>query len=389
MIRRALLWAADCAPVAVLAALVACSSRTPSPLPAVGQEASTGTLDATNESSGPGVLSGGDANAAGEVGGGASSNAADAASIEASIGVGLSSKYPCDTGLAGDPAVYWLEDFEEGTVSAVTARYDSANNPPGMALVTDVPATSCGRASMKLTAGTSANATDLYKKLVPAHDEWYVRYYAKYQRGVTWHHTGVWIGGYAPPSPYPNPQAGLRPNGDDRFSVSIEPVYGVGQPNPRFDFYNYWMGMHSWMDQPQGPTAYYGNSLVHRNSFTADDDTWICIEVHVKLNTDLASSAGAVLEVWKNDALVQRFDESTPVGCWIKDKFCPAGVDGSECTAYPNLCAQPFVALDLQWRSTSSLQLDAFWPQNYITQGPDGSVQYDDMVVAASRVGCH
>jgi hypothetical protein len=55
---------------------------------------------------------------------------------------------------------------------------------------------------------------------------------------------------------------------------------------------------------------------------------------------------------------------------------------------YPDLCAQPYVPLELQWRSTASLQLDAFWPQNYITSGPDGSVQFDEMVVATSRVGC-
>lgn len=316
----------------------------------------------------------------------ASNTGADANGGDA--GVGLSSKHACDKGLATDPAVLWLEDFEEGSVSAVTARYDSANNPPGMALVSDVPPMSCGKASLKLTSGPNANATDLYKKLVPAHDEWFVRWYAKYQSGVSWHHTGVWIGGYAPPLPYPNPQAGLKPNGDDRFSVSIEPVYGIGQPNPRFDFYNYWMQMHSWMAQPQGTTAYYGNALVNSASFTANDDTWICLEVHVKLNTDVASSGGAVLEVWKNDGLVQRFDESMPVGCWIKDKFCASGADGPECTAYPNLCMRPYIPLDLQWRSTASLQLDAFWPQNYITQGPQGSVEYDEMVVATARVGC-
>ncbi len=299
----------------------------------------------------------------------------------------LASKYPCDRGIGGDPAVVFTENFEEGSVAAVTALYDSANDPPGMALVSDVPMGSCGQASMKLTSGVNANATDLYKKLAP-NDELFVRYYAKYQAGIQWHHTGVWFGGYNPATPYPNPMAGLKPNGDDRISVSIEPVYGVGAPNPRFDFYNYWMQMHSWMDMPMGSTAYYGNSLVHQNGFVVDDGQWMCIEVHVKLNTDVTSSAGAALDVWKNDALVQHFDDQTPLGCWIKDKFCPSGADGTECTSYPSLCLMPYVPLDLQWRSTTALQLNYFWPQNYITQGPDGSVQYDDMVVATTRIGC-
>jgi hypothetical protein len=361
----------------------ACGSSESSPGQAGGPETGT-AFDAGIDGSSTADTRTGDDGSAGPDG----LAPADGSGAEAAAPVGLSSKYPCDKGLTNDPAVLWLEDFEEGSVAAVTARYDSANHPPGMTLVPDVPPQSCGKASMKLTSGTAANATDLYKRLVPAHDEWFVRWYAKYQAGIQWHHTGVWIGGYDPPIPYPNPQAGLQPTGSDRFSVAVEPVFGSGQPNPRFDFYNYWMKMHSWMDQPQGPTAYYGNSLVHRNSFTADDDTWACLEVHVKLNSDLASSAGAELDVWKNDVLVQHFDQAAPVGCWIKDKFCASGADGSECTAYPNLCAQPYVPLDLQWRSTASLQLDAFWPQNYITQGPDGSVEFDSMVVATTRVGC-
>jgi hypothetical protein len=302
-------------------------------------------------------------------------------------GTGLAATHPCDQGIAGDPAVVWAENFEEGSVSAVTSRYDSANNPAGMALVGDVPAKSCGKASLKLTSGVNANATDLYTRL-SGKDELFVRYYAKYQAGTQWHHTGVWFGGYNPPTPYANPMAGLKPNGDDRFSVSIEPVYGVGAANPGLDTYNYWMQMHSWMDMPSGNTAYYGNSIVHKSAFVVDDGQWMCLEVHVKLNTDPASSTGAALDIWKNDLLIRHFDAQAPVGCWIKDKFCPAGADGAECTAYPNLCATPQLPLDQQWRSTTALQLNYFWPQNYITQGPDGSVQYDDMVVATSRVGC-
>ena len=282
-------------------------------------------------------------------GGGSSSSTGSASSGGSGT---LAAKYPCDKGIAADPAVVWSEDFEEGSVALATSRYDSANNPPGMALVADVPFKSCGKASMKFTSGVSANATDLYKQL-PATDELFVRWYAKYQAGIQWHHTGMWFGGYNPPTAYPNPQAGLKPQGDDRFSISIEPVYGVGAADPRLDYYNYWMAMHSWMDMPMGSTAYYGNSLVHRNAFTADDDQWMCLEVHVKLNTDLSSSAGAELDVWKNDALVQHFDAQAPAGCWIKDKFCASDADGDECTAYPDLCKKPSVPLDLQYRSTT------------------------------------
>src|SRR6266850_1250886 len=157
----------------------------------------------------------------------------------------LADRYPCDRGIASDPAVVWAEDFEEGSVSAVTSRYQAYKNAGGMALVTDQPSGSCGTASMRFTAdggNAATQATDLYKRLDPGQDELYLRWYAKYQAGAPWHHTGVWFGGYNPPSNWPNPQAGTKPVGDDRVSLAIEPVWGAS-PNLRFDFYDYWMKM--------------------------------------------------------------------------------------------------------------------------------------------------
>jgi hypothetical protein len=345
----------------------------------IGMQKDAASADAPGDGvvardTGAGTEGGGGDAAPGGDGGGQADGAA---------GTGLAAQYPGDIGIESDPDVVWFEGFEEGSVAAVTARYEQAQNPGGMTLVADVPAGSGGSASLRLTAGVSANATDLYKHL-PDYDEWYVRWYAKYQANVTWHHTGVWVGGYNPSADWPSPQAGLKPNGDDRFSISIEPVYS-GPDGPRFDFYNYWMKMRSWMAVPSGDTAYYGNGLVHRNGFTIDEGQWVCLEVHVKVNPGASSGAGAVLEVWKNDLLVQRFDDAGPLGYWIRDKFCPPGADGQECTDYP---APADTILDLQLRSTLDLKLNAFWPQNYITEGPDGSVQYDHMVVATRYVGC-
>jgi hypothetical protein len=274
----------------------------------------------------------------------------------------------------------WGENFEEGSVAAFSARYDQVDNVPGMALVTDVPTKTCGTHSLSLTSGGSASATDFYKKL-PDHGELFVRWYAKYQAGAPWHHTGVWFGGYNPPQSYPAPHAGTRPAGNDRFSIAIEPVWGSGSPNPEFDFYNYWMGMHTCSSCAG---AYWGNALVSRKSFTADDDQWVCIETHAKVNSDLSSSTGAVLEVWKNDVLVQAFPEAAGPGFWVQDHFCPAGADGAQCNYSPSAPGP----LDPQLRNSAALQLNYFWPQNYVTDTQTGTVRYDDMVVATSRIGC-
>lgn len=297
---------------------------------------------------------------------------------------GLASQYPGDVGIENDPAVVWVENFEEASEGDLVNRYEDAKSN-GITLDADVSSASSGTKSGKFTASVSDSAADLFKKLPSGNNELFIRYYAKYQAGIQWHHTGVWVGGYNPASNYPSPQAGLKPNGDDRFSVSIEPI--EPGPNPRLDTYNYWMQMHSWMDQPSGNTAYYGNSVIHEPTFTVEDDAWMCIEIHIKLNPDPSTSAGAELGVWKNNALIAAFTDSTPTGYWIKDKFCPDAATGTECTDYKP--ANPtLVPLDLQYRSVGALDLNAFWPQNYITEGPEGSVWYDDMVIATTRVGC-
>ncbi|MBK7401050.1 MAG: hypothetical protein IPJ34_33555 [Myxococcales bacterium] len=300
----------------------------------------------------------------------------------------LSAKYPGDLGIDKDPAVLWVEDFEEGSVAAVRGRYEDSKNAAGMALVADVPAKSLGKASMRFTAGGGGpSATDLYKKL-PNQTELFVRYYVKYQKGIQWHHTGLWIGGYDPPTSWPNPQAGLRPNGDDRFAIAFEPVGATGAADPRLDFYAYWMTMHSWKDVPTGSDAYYGNTVVHRASLRAKDDAWSCVEMHVKVNPDPASKAGAQLGLWVDDVSIAQFDDAAPLGYWVKDKFCSTTADAPSCTSYPPPAGTTMVPLDLQLRKTATLQLNHFWPQNYVTAGPAGNVYFDHMVVARTRVGC-
>jgi hypothetical protein len=314
------------------------------------------------------------------------STTTDTPSTDTPSAPGFSGKYPGDLGIDKDPAVVWAENFEEGTVDAVVARYDDHKNTPGMTLQTDVPTKSGGKSSMKLVAGGATDATDFYKQL-PDHDELWVRWYVKYQASGKWHHTGVWFGGYNPPIPYPNPQAGLKPNGDDRVSFSIEPVYGVGSPGVRLDTYDYWMNMHSWMDVPSGTTAYYGNATINQKSFVVDEEAWMCLEAHAKMNDDVASSKGAVLEVWKNDALVQHFDDSSPLGYWVKDKFCADAADGNECTDY-RPAGVTLAPEDIQFRSTAALELNAFWPQNYVTDPSEAWIEFDDMIVATARIGC-
>ncbi len=298
----------------------------------------------------------------------------------------LSQKHPGDVGLGSDPAVVLYENFEEGSVADVVARYNSYKNTAGLSLVADQPPDSPGSHAMRFTAGGAHPGTDLYKSFGAGYDELYLRYYIKYEGAGPWHHSGLWFGGYNPPLPWPYPHAGERPDGADRFSIALEPVASL--LNARMDFYNYWRGMHSWKADPTGAVGdYYGNNILHDAQLLSESGTWICYEIHLKLNPNPANGAGAVLELWKNDALVRRFDDSGPLGFWIRDKFCPIDANDTPCTLYRP--ANPaLVLLDQRWRTTSALKINYFWPMNYNTSATNSSLLLDDVVVAKERIGC-
>jgi len=297
----------------------------------------------------------------------------------------LSQKHPGDVNLGSDPAVVFYENFEEGNVAAVIARYNSSNNSAGMALVADHPPDSPGAHALQLTSGGSNPTTDLYKSLGQGYDELYLRYYIKYVGSGPWHHSGVWFGGYNPPLAWPYPHSGQRPVGNDRYSIGLEPTDFANTP---LDFYVYWRGMHSWRADPTGAAGdYWGNTLLHDAQLLQESGSWVCYEIHLKLNPDPANATGALLQLWKNDALVRRFDYSGPLGYWVRDKFCPIDADGSECTSYRP--ANPALTLlDQRWRTTSALKINYFWPQNYNSDRTDSSLLLDDMVIATERIGC-
>src|SRR5262245_56845347 len=114
----------------------------------------------------------------------------------------------------------------------------------------------------------------------------------------------------------------------------------------------------------------------------------MCIELHVRLNPDPGSGAGAELGLWIDDAVIVEFTDQGPLGYWVKDKFCPQDADAPSCTDYPPAAGTQFVPLDLQYRNTTALKLNSFWPHNYITADGEGSIWLDDMVLATERIGC-
>jgi hypothetical protein len=292
----------------------------------------------------------------------------------------LSEQYPGDVGMENDSSVIWMENFEENSVSNMLSRYEDYKNEDGMYFDNNTPALSSGSQSLALMAGgDQEDATDFYKNFGEnGYEEWYIRWYVKYQPNAEYHHTGVWFGGYWEPLNWPYPRAGSKPEGDDLFSIAVEPVF-----SGTLDFYNYWMKMHSWSDLP---STYWGNSLVH-HSAVYYDDKWICIEVYFKVNPSLNSGDGAELALWINDDLIVDFTNTTGLGHWVADKFCTEDSDLPSCTNYPPGEGEEMIPLDLQVRIIEELKLNYFWPQNYTTGGEQTTVWYDDIVIARKRIG--
>jgi len=279
----------------------------------------------------------------------------------------LTDQYPGDEGISRDPAVVFAEDFDQAPLTQILGRFTNLKRPASFSLIDDHPPESSGHHALRIVSvGQESVGGTLYKRLSKNYDRLFLRYYIKYLTESSYHHTAAWIGGYHPPTDWPQGHAGLRPRGDDRFTVGAEPV----DPSGRFDFYNYWMGMHG------GPTDYWGNFLIHDPSLTIQRDRWMCVEVMVQMNDPVTASNGE-LALWIDGKMVSHLGPGYPAGTWRGGIFTSNGI------------GDPFEGF--QWRSDPALALNWFWLQHYSTRDPPGrvsSVLYDHVVLATRHVGC-
>lgn len=286
-----------------------------------------------------------------------------------SAATGIAARYPGDAGIQNDPAVIFVEMFDD-SLSATFSRWDNVKNGPSMYRSSDVPPGSSGGGSLTIPSvgGGVNDGGHLYRLLSPAvTDTVYVRYYIKYPSNSVFHHSGIWIGGAYPATPWPNPQAGVLPNGTDRFMAAAE----QNNVTHLFDHYNYWMGMH-----PDGRGDYWGNFLLNNPSIQAPRDQWVCVEHMVKLNNPVWAYNGEHA-MWLNGTQISYLRQGSPTGTWVGGIFTQG------------LGSTPFEGF--RWRSTTSLNINWIWLQNYSPDDPAGvssSIKYDHVVVAREYIGC-
>jgi hypothetical protein len=281
---------------------------------------------------------------------------------------GLAASYPGDVGIENDPAVVFVERFEDATAS-VFSRWTDILNGPSMSLSTDVPAGSPGTRSLTIPwVGGSNTGGHLYKQLAQGIDDTlYVRYYIKYPTSGQFSHNGIWMGGYNPPLGWPNPQAGVKPAGNDRFSAAAEQAPSTA----KFDHYNYWMNMHVSNDG-----NYWGNVLLNNPSAVGRTGQWMCVEQMIKLNNPVSASNGEHA-IWLDGVELSHLGQGFPNGFWSGGNFTQ------------NSGGTPFEGF--RWRSDANLKINYLWLQAYVPSeaaGVTGLMRFDHVVAAKSYIGC-
>ncbi len=169
-------------------------------------------------------------------------------------GPGLASKYKGDKGITKSKSVLIAESFEEGTIADLSKRWSEVKNPKGKVLsfVEDTPEGSSGKRALQVEATVGENTGGHVYGTYAEQDVVFLRFYVKFLDEEYLHHF-VGLGGHLPKTRWPQGHAGEKPNGDDRFTVAIEPhgQRGGGKAPGLWTFYNYWCEMKKSADGKQ------------------------------------------------------------------------------------------------------------------------------------------
>jgi hypothetical protein len=266
-------------------------------------------------------------------------------------GVGLAQTFPGDRGIEDDPRVIFADNFESGDFS----RWDEHTEAAGILSLVDESrfAASLGKHSLRVTATLGENTGGGLTKWFESSERVFVRFYVKFAPDCDYTHHLVRLrankglqgadkwSGFG--------KAGLKPDGNDRFSTGIEPwgANGTIAPPGAWNFYTYWQDM-----KCSGDGKFWGNSFMPPDSPPIPRGEWICVEFMLKHNHPT-----------ENDG-EQAF--------WI---------DGKPCGHWGGF----------RWRSSPSLWANSLSLESYITdrwtKHPINRVFFDNVVVARDYIG--
>ncbi len=290
---------------------------------------------------------------------------------------GIAAKYPGDRGIENDPNVIFVEKFDEDSLEAIYERWDNSDGKEIMTLSSDTPEGSADGKSLLMThIGGEGTGGQLYTRLLPGHEQIFARFYVKFDPDCfPIHHFGTHLGGFNPPTPWPQGGAGIRPDGKKRFTTGVEP-YGDSW---NWDFYSYWQGMHV-----HGDGNYWGTPfLTDGGKPKIEHAKWICVEMMVKVNDPVNESNGEQAfwvngKLWRRDGqVVSHIGPDFPKGQWTGGWWRPDSESEDSFEGF-------------QWRTTEELAVNYVWTYLYITKAPKGHVSkvwFDNIVIAKDYIG--
>lgn len=289
-------------------------------------------------------------------------------------GGGIASKYPGDAGIEDDPAVIFVEQFDESNLDELFDNWEEAKNKGNISFSSDSPSGCANNQSMKVHhVGEQDTGAHLYRRLLPGYDQLYVRFYVKFDPDCGKIHHFFHFGGYNPSTPWPQGGAGEQPNGDERVTTGVEP-FGDSW---RWDFYSYWMEMR---DCPTGD--HWGNDFINDSELAVELGEWTCCELMMKMNDPVTAHNGEMTfwingQLWSTDGqIVSHLEQGSPKGAWVWDSWIP-DPEGELFEGF-------------RWRMDEDLKINFLWLLVYITDTPTGYVSecwYDQVVVATEYIG--
>ena len=266
-------------------------------------------------------------------------------------GDGIAKAYPNDVAMATHPAVILAENFEDPNYQN---RWDEVRDKDKKVLSLVSPAEErLGKAALQVRADLAHNTGGGLTKWFESAPTIYIRFYTKFDKSSDYIHHFVtlrankslqgkdrWSGFGG---------AGLKPEGDTRFSTALEP-WGNWRKWPapgRWNFYSYW---HEMKPAPDG--KYWGNSFKPETAPNIPKDKWICCEFMLKHNT-----------VGKHDGEQAFWIDGKLLGHWK----------------------------GISWRTSPTVWANALTLEAYVTdrwtKNPINIVTFDNLVVAREYIG--
>jgi len=312
------------------------------------------------------------------------------------MGAGLAANYPGDKGIEQDPAVVFVETFDETSLEETARNWSSVKNAEAMSLTGDLPPGSPGGKSLKITATRGRNdGGHLFKVFKPGYEQLYARFYVKFSKDHGFLHHFVKLQGAIDPPPYPMGGAGSRPT--TSWTTGIEPTRLLKNKYPATEFgppgiwhfYSYWPEMRSY-ETPEGiGTRFYGNYFAPIKPYVAPRNEWTCVEFMVRLNDVGKPNGGQAF--WIDGELAGNFMPGAVKGYWMRDTF--RNDPGDE-------RSKPFEGI--RWRKDPRVTINKFWFLYYMSESAfktteehasdiadsrENTVWFDHVVVATEYIG--